>query len=179
LYHGADPTGDSLHVGHLVPQLMMSHFRRAGHNPILLIGGATGMIGDPSFKDTERPLLSLEQITHNVDCLRKQVASIQQVDSSKITIVNNIDWFSKMDCLTFLREIGKYFTVNTMLAKDSVKTRIDREGEGMSFTEFSYSLLQGYDFYHLFETMNCTFQVGGSDQWGNMVAGTELIRRKK
>ncbi len=179
LYHGADPTGDSLHVGHLVPQLMMSHFRRAGHNPILLIGGATGMIGDPSFKDTERPLLTIEQIAHNVECLRKQVASIQQVDPSKVTIVNNYDWFSKMDCLTFLREIGKYFTVNAMLAKDSVKSRIDREGEWMSFTEFSYSLLQGHDFYHLFETMNCTLQVGGSDQWGNMVAGTELIRRKK
>jgi tyrosyl-tRNA synthetase len=123
------------------------------------------MIGDPSFKDTERPLLSLETIQSNVEKLRKQVANIQQVDASEVTIVNNYDWFSQMNCLDFLRDIGKFFTVNAMLAKDSVKSRIDRDGDGMSFTEFSYSLLQGHDFYHLFETMNCTLQVGGSDQW--------------
>ena len=180
-YVGFDPTADSLHIGHLVGIMMLSHLQRCGHRPIVLLGGATGMIGDPSFKSEERKLLSIEQIQHNQQCIKKQLSKFMDFESdkdNKALILNNYDWNSRWSFLDFIREIGKHITVNYMMAKDSVKKRLGSDTQhGMSFTEFSYQLLQGYDFLHLYETMNCKLQMGGSDQWGNMTTGTELIRR--
>jgi len=178
VYNGFDPTGDSLHVGHTVPLIALARLQRFGHTPIALAGGGTGMIGDPSGKSSERNLLTQELIEHNVECIKKQLAHLLdfEVKSNPAKLINNADWLMPLKLIDFLRDIGKHFTVNYMLAKDSVKTRIDRE-EGLSYTEFSYMLLQSYDFQHLFETQGCKMQTGGSDQWGNIVAGVELIRR--
>ena len=178
VYNGFDPTGDSLHVGHTVPLIALARLQRFGHTPIALAGGGTGMIGDPSGKSSERNLLTRELIEYNVECIKKQLAHLLdfEVKSNPARLINNADWLMSLKLVDFLRDTGKHFTVNTMLAKDSVKTRIDRE-EGLSFTEFSYMLLQSYDFLHLFETQGCKMQTGGSDQWGNIVAGVELIRR--
>ena len=180
-YLGIDPTADSLHIGHLVGIMMLSHFQRCGHRPIALLGGATGMIGDPSGKSQERNLLDEETLRHNQECIKKQLSKFLQFDTDEpngAVLVNNYDWMSKFSFLEFIRDIGKHITVNYMMAKDSVKKRLNGEGDGMSFTEFSYQLVQGYDFLHLYETMNCRLQMGGSDQWGNITTGTELIRRK-
>ena len=179
LYNGFDPTGDSLHIGHLVPMMSLARLQRFGHTPIAVAGGGTGMIGDPSGKSEERNLLTLEQIEHNLFCVREQLASILdfEVKSNPAMIVNNYDWLSKLSMMEFLRDTGKHFTVNYMISKDSVKSRLEREGEGISYTEFSYMLLQSYDFLHLFDTHNCVVQAGGSDQWGNITAGIELVRR--
>ncbi len=179
IYNGFDPTGDSLHIGHLVPMMSLARLQRYGHIPIAVAGGGTGMIGDPSGKSAERNLLTLEQIEHNLACVKGQLASILdfEVKSNPAMIVNNYDWLSKLSMMEFLRDTGKYFTLNYMISKDSVKSRLDREGEGISYTEFSYMLLQSYDFLHLFDTYNCVIQAGGSDQWGNITAGIELIRR--
>jgi len=186
-YIGFDPTADSLHIGSLEPILLLVHLQRAGHKPIALVGGATGMVGDPSGKSEERNLLSEEILQHNQDGVKKQLMQFLDFDSSKpncAEIVNNYDWFKDMTFLQFIRDVGKHITVNYMMAKDSVKKRIvqrtiDAEGEtGMSFTEFTYQLVQGYDFYWLYTNKNCKLQMGGSDQWGNIVTGTELIRRK-
>ncbi len=179
-YIGFDPTADSLHIGSLVPILLLVHFQKAGHKPIALVGGATGMVGDPSGKNEERNLLSEEVLRHNEDGVKKQL--MQYLDFSPslknaAELVNNYDWFKDMSFLNFIRDTGKHITVNYMMAKESVKKRI--EGEGMSFTEFSYQLVQGYDFYWLYKNRNCKLQMGGSDQWGNIVTGTELIRRKE
>ncbi len=178
VYNGFDPTGDSLHVGHTVPLIAMARLQRFGHTPIAVAGGGTGMIGDPSGKSAERNLLTREQIEYNVECIKKQLAHLLdfEVKSNPARVVNNADWLLKLQMIDFLRDTGKHFTVNYMLAKDSVKNRIERE-EGLSFTEFSYMLLQSYDFLHLFETQGCKLQTGGSDQWGNITAGVELIRR--
>jgi tyrosyl-tRNA synthetase len=178
IYNGFDPTGDSLHVGHIVPLIQLARLQRFGHTPIAVAGGGTGMIGDPSGKSAERNLLSMEQIEHNVACIKVQLAHLLdfEVKSNPAVLVNNADWLLKLNMVDFLRDTGKHFTVNYMLAKDSVKNRIERE-EGLSFTEFSYMLLQSYDFLHLFDTMGCKLQTGGSDQWGNITAGAELIRR--
>ena len=178
-YIGFDPTADSLHIGSLVPILLLYHLQKAGHKPIALVGGATGMVGDPSGKSEERNLLSEEVLRHNVEGVKKQLMQFLDFDRSRpngAEIVNNYDWFKGMDFLSFIRDVGKHITVNYMMAKDSVKKRID--GDGMSFTEFTYQLVQGYDFYWLYTNMNCKLQMGGSDQWGNIVTGTELIRRK-
>lgn len=179
VYNGFDPTADSLHVGNLVPMMQLARLQRFGHTPIALAGGGTGMIGDPSGKSAERNLLSAEQIAANVAGIQPQLAAILdfEVKSNPARIVNNIDWLGQLKLVEFMRDIGKHFTVNYMLAKDSVKSRIERES-GLSFTEFSYMLFQAYDFLHLFEHEGCTMQVGGSDQWGNILAGVELIRRK-
>ncbi len=176
-YVGIDPTADSLHIGHLVGIMMLKHFQLAGHRPIALVGGATGMIGDPSGKSEERLLLSEEIIRHNQECIKIQLAKFLDFDQgeNKAEMVNNYDWMNRFSFLDFVRDIGKHITVNYMLAKDSVKKRLDT---GLSFTEFSYQLVQGYDFLYLFEKMNCKLQMGGSDQWGNITTGTELIRRK-
>jgi len=178
IYNGFDPTGDSLHVGHIVPLIQLARLQRFGHTPIAVAGGGTGMIGDPSGKSAERNLLSMEQIDYNVSCIKKQLAHLLdfEVKSNPARLINNADWLLKLNMVDFLRDIGKHFTVNYMLAKDSVKNRIERE-EGLSFTEFSYMLLQSYDFLHLYDTMGCKLQTGGSDQWGNITAGAELIRR--
>ena len=179
-YVGIDPTADSLHIGHLVSLMMLRHFQEAGHKPVLLIGGATGMIGDPSGKSEERNLLDLETLRHNQESIKNQATrflNFNEAPNSAI-VVNNYDWMSKYSFLDFIREIGKHLTVNYMMSKDSVKKRITGEGEGMSFTEFSYQLVQGTDFYELYKDYNCKLQMGGSDQWGNIVTGTELIRRK-
>ncbi|MGI6073075.1 MAG: tyrosine--tRNA ligase [Fermentimonas sp.] len=180
-YLGIDPTADSLHIGHLVGVMMLRHFQRAGHTPIALVGGATGMIGDPSMKSAERVLLDEETLRHNQEAIKKQLAKFLDFESdipNKAELVNNYDWMKDYTFLTFIRDIGKHITVNYMMAKDSVKKRISGEaGEGMSFTEFSYQLMQGYDFLHLYRTKNCRIQLGGSDQWGNITTGTELIRR--
>ena len=178
IYNGFDPTGDSLHVGHTVPLIALARLQRFGHTPIALAGGGTGMIGDPSGKATERLLLGREQIEYNVSCIKKQLAHLLdfEVKSNPARLINNADWLMSLNLVEFLRDIGKHFTVNYMLAKDSVKSRIDRE-EGLSFTEFSYMLLQSYDFLHLYDTHGCKMQTGGSDQWGNITAGAELIRR--
>lgn len=175
-YIGADPTGPSLHVGHLATLTMLVHFQRAGHTPILLVGGATGMVGDPSGKSKERNLLTLDVIAANVASLKQQMAQFLAFGDvpNPAQLVNNYDWFKGISFLDFLRDTGKHFTVNYMLAKDSVKSRIDT---GISFTEFSYQLLQAYDFLHLQQAYGCTLQMGASDQWGNITAGTELIRR--
>ena len=177
-YVGFDPTSDSLHIGSLVPILLLVHLQKAGHKPIALVGGATGMVGDPSGKSEERNLLSEEVLRHNQDGIKKQLEKFLDFDCGKASasMVNNYDWFKEISFVNFIRDVGKHITVNYMIAKDSVKKRI--EGDGMSFTEFTYQLVQGYDFYWLYKNMNCKLQMGGSDQWGNIVTGTELIRRK-
>jgi len=179
LYNGFDPTADSLHVGHLVPMLALARFQRYGHHVIALAGEGTGMIGDPSGRSDERNLLSAEEAHYNVEKIKRQLAKFLdfEIKSNPARIMNNGDWLLDLKLIDFLRDTGKYFTVNSMMAKDSVKSRLSRES-GLSFTEFSYSLLQAYDFYHLFVTENCVLQTGGSDQWGNITAGCELIRRK-
>lgn len=177
-YVGIDPTADSLHIGHLVGVMMLKHFQMAGHRPLALVGGATGMIGDPSGKSEERNLLSEEVLRHNQECIRKQLLKFLDFESkapNAAQIVNNYDWMKEFSFLGFLREVGKHLTVNYMMAKDSVQKRLET---GISFTEFTYQLVQGYDFLHLYETKNCRLQMGGSDQWGNITTGTELIRRK-
>jgi len=175
-YIGFDPTADSLHVGHLVQIMTLVHFQRAGHKPFALVGGATGMVGDPSGKSQERNLLDAETLNHNVTCVKTQLERFLDFSGENAAeMVNNYDWFQNMSFLDFIRDVGKHITVNYMLSKDSVKKRLET---GMSFTEFSYQLVQGYDFYHLNLHHNCIVQMGGSDQWGNIVTGTELIRRK-
>ena len=178
LYCGFDPTADSLHLGHLVPVLLLRRFQQAGHKPIALVGGATGMIGDPSFKATERKLNTPDVIAGWVDKIRGQVAPFLDFEGANAAIMaNNYDWFGAMNCLEFMRDIGKHFSVNAMIKKESVQQRLQREDQGISYTEFSYSLLQGYDFAELNRRHGCTLQIGGSDQWGNIVAGTDLTRR--
>lgn len=181
-YVGIDPTADSLHIGHLVSVMMLKHFQRAGHRPIALVGGATGMIGDPSMKSQERNLLDEETLRKNQAGIRAQLAKFLDFDSGEKNaafLVNNYDWMKDYSFLNFIRDVGKHITVNYMMAKDSVKKRINGESNvGLSFTEFSYQLLQAYDFLHLYEKYNCRLQMGGSDQWGNITTGTELIRRK-
>lgn len=178
-YIGFDPTADSLHVGHLTQIMTLIHFQRAGHKPVALVGGATGMIGDPSFKSAERNLLDEATLRHNVSALEKQLARFLDFGNgtNSATMVNNYDWFKDIKFLDFIRDVGKHITVNYMMAKDSVKKRLEGES-GLSFTEFSYQLIQGYDFYHLWKNHNCQLQMGGSDQWGNIVTGTEFIRRR-
>lgn len=179
-YIGFDPTADSLHIGNLVPIILLNHLQRCGHKPIALVGGATGMVGDPSGKSAERNFLSEETLNHNLNCVKKQLEKYLDFDSSKpnaAEMANNYDWFKNISFLDFIREAGKHITVNYMMSKDSVKKRLEGDS-GMSFTEFSYQLVQGYDYYHLNKTKNCKLQMGGSDQWGNIVTGTELIRRK-
>ncbi len=176
-YCGFDPTADSLHIGNLVPVMLLVHLQRCGHKPYVLVGGATGRVGDPSGKTEERQLLSVEQINHNLECQKNQLMKfLNFVDGvNKAEVVNNFDWFSDFSFLDFIRDVGKHITINYMLAKDSVKKRLET---GMSFTEFTYQLVQGYDFYWLYKNKGCNLQLGGSDQWGNIVTGTELIRRK-
>lgn len=178
-YIGFDPTADSLHVGHLTQIMTLIHFQRAGHKPVALVGGATGMVGDPSGKSAERNLLTPDILNHNLAQLEKQLNRFLDFgDGANLAkMVNNADWFKNMNFLDFIRDVGKHITVNYMMAKDSVKKRLEGE-TGMSFTEFSYQLVQGYDFYYLWKHHNCVIQMGGSDQWGNIVTGTELIRRK-
>jgi len=179
-YIGFDPTADSLHIGSLIPIIMLVHLQKAGHKPIALVGGATGMVGDPSGKSEERNLLSEEILAVNLAGVQKQLEKYLDFDASKSNnaeIVNNYDWFKNFSFLDFIRDAGKHITVNYMMAKDSVKKRLDSEN-GMSFTEFTYQLVQGYDFYWLYKNKNAKLQMGGSDQWGNIVTGTELIRRK-
>jgi tyrosyl-tRNA synthetase len=179
-YVGFDPTADSLHIGSLVPILLLVHLQRAGHKPIALVGGATGMVGDPSGKSEERNLLSEDVLRHNQEGIKKQLMQHLDFDPAKpncAEMVNNYDWFKDMNFLTFIRDVGKHITVNYMTAKDSVRKRLESE-TGMSFTEFTYQLVQGYDFYWLYKNKNCKLQMGGSDQWGNIVTGTELVRRK-
>ena len=182
-YLGIDPTADSLHIGHLVGVMMLKHFQRAGHTPIALVGGATGMIGDPSMKSAERNLLDEATLRHNQEAIKKQLAKFLDFDGNvpnKAIMVNNYDWMKDYTFLNFIRDIGKHITVNYMMAKDSVKKRLSGESsEGMSFTEFSYQLLQAYDFLYLYREKGCRLQMGGSDQWGNITTGTELIRRKE
>ena len=178
LYCGFDPTADSLHIGSLVPLLVLKRFQLAGHKPIALVGGATGMIGDPSFKATERKLNTPDVVASWVDKIRGQVAPFLDFDGPNAAIMaNNYDWFGGMGALDFLRDIGKHFSVNAMIKKESVQQRLVREDQGISYTEFSYSLLQGYDFAELYKRYDCVLQVGGSDQWGNIVAGTDMTRR--
>ncbi len=181
-YVGIDPTADSLHIGHLVSVMMLKHLQRAGHRPIALVGGATGMIGDPSMKSAERNLLDEATLRHNQDCIKKQLSKFLDFDSdapNAAKLVNNYDWMKDYSFLNFIRDIGKHITVNYMMAKESVKKRLSRESSvGMSFTEFSYQLLQGYDYMYLYEHEGCRLQMGGTDQWGNITTGTELIRRK-
>jgi tyrosyl-tRNA synthetase len=179
-YIGFDPTADSLHIGSLVPIFLLVHLQRAGHKPYALVGGATGMVGDPSGKSEERNLLSEDILQHNLSGIRKQLEKFLDFDESKpnaAVMVNNYDWFKELNFLDFIRDTGKHITVNYMMAKDSVKKRFEA-GNGISFTEFSYQLIQGYDFYWLYKHKNCKLQMGGSDQWGNITTGTELIRRK-
>jgi tyrosyl-tRNA synthetase len=179
-YIGFDPTSDSLHIGSLVPILLLVHLQKAGHKPYALVGGATGMVGDPSGKSEERNLLSEEILAHNIAGVQKQLSHFLNFDSTQpnaAEMVNNYDWFKDFNFLSFIREVGKHITVNYMMAKDSVKKRIEGD-TGMSFTEFTYQLIQGYDFYWLYKNKNCKVQMGGSDQWGNITTGTELIRRK-
>ncbi len=181
-YLGIDPTADSLHIGHLVGVMMLKHLQCAGHKPLALVGGATGMIGDPSGKSMERNLLDEATLRHNQDCIKKQLARFLDFESdapNKAELVNNYDWMKDFSFLDFAREVGKHITVNYMMAKDSVQKRLNGEArDGLSFTEFTYQLLQGYDFFYLNEKYNCKLQMGGSDQWGNITTGTELIRRK-
>ncbi len=192
LYCGFDPSGPSLHVGHLMGLVTLAHFRRHGHTPMALVGGATGMIGDPSGRDEERNLLSDDEIAHNIAGLSGQMRTILDraltmhadevevdvADADEIPIVNNADWMKPWSFIEFLRDVGKHFRVNHMIAKDSVRDRLENREQGISYTEFSYMLIQAYDFFHLFEERDCALQVGGSDQWGNITAGTDLIRRK-
>jgi len=177
LYCGFDPTGDSLHIGSLVPLITLRRFQEYGHTALPLAGGATGMIGDPSGKSAERNLLTEEDVRHNVDCIKEQLKHIVDFESGKAELVNNYDWISKINIIEYLRDIGKNFSVNVMMQKDSVKSRLQGTDAGISYTEFSYMILQGYDFLHLNREKNCTLQIGGSDQWGNMTAGMDLIRR--
>ncbi len=181
-YIGFDPSADSLHIGNLAGIMILKHFQEAGHKPVVLVGGATGMIGDPSGKSQERNLLDEKTLRHNQECIKKQLSHFLDFSSGKSNealLVNNYDWMKEYSFLDFIREIGKHITVNYMMSKDSVKKRISSEAkEGMSYTEFSYQLVQGTDFLHLYQTINCKLQMGGSDQWGNIVTGTELIRRK-
>ena len=180
-YVGIDPTADSLHIGHLVSVMMLKHFQACGHKPIVLVGGATGMIGDPSGKSAERNLLDEVSLRHNQECLKNQLSRFLDFDpalENAAEMVNNYDWMKEFSFLDFIRDVGKHITVNYMMAKDSVKKRISGEGsEGMSFTEFTYQLVQGYDFLYLNKEKNCKLQMGGSDQWGNITTGTEMIRR--
>jgi len=180
-YIGFDPTADSLHIGNLVPIMLLAHYQRCGHKPVALVGGATGMIGDPSGKSNERNLLDEATLRHNQDAIKNQLAHFLDFESdveNAAVLVNNYDWMKDFSFLEFIRDVGKHITVNYMMSKDSVKNRISSEAsEGMSFTEFTYQLVQGYDFLHLFRANNCTIQMGGSDQWGNITTGTELIRR--
>jgi len=175
-YIGFDPTADSLHIGNMVPVMLLMHLQRAGHHPIVLIGGATGMVGDPSGKTAERNLLDLDTLQHNLACQEKQLRKFLDFETkaNPARIVNNYDWFQKLGFLEFIRDVGKHISVNYMMAKDSVKNRLE---QGMSFTEFSYQLIQGYDFVHLYRSLGVRLQMGGSDQWGNITTGTELIRR--
>jgi tyrosyl-tRNA synthetase len=176
-YVGFDPTADSLHIGNLVPIMLLVHLQRAGHKPLALVGGATGLVGDPTGRSTERNMLSAEDINHNLNCQRKQLEKFLDFGDhlpNKAEIVNNYDWFKEFDFLGFIRDVGKHIPINYMLAKDSVKNRLEN---GMSFTEFCYQLIQGYDFVHLYQQMGCKLQMGGSDQWGNITTGTEMIRR--
>lgn len=178
-YVGFDPTADSLHIGSLVPILLLVHLQKAGHKPLALVGGATGMVGDPSFKAEERKMLDLDTLQHNQRGIKAQLEKFLDFDPAKpnaAEMVNNYDWFKDISFLHFIRDVGKHITVNYMMAKDSVKKRLEGDS-GMSFTEFSYQLIQGYDFYHLYQAKNCKLQMGGSDQWGNIVTGTELVRR--
>ncbi len=176
-YIGFDPTADSLHIGNLVQIMTLVHFQHAGHKPFALVGGATGMVGDPSGKSAERNLLSEDVLQHNQECVKKQLEKFIDFSPSanSAEIVNNYDWFKSLTFLDFIRDVGKHLSVNYMMAKDSVQNRLET---GLSFTEFSYQLVQGYDFYWLYKNKNCKLQIGGSDQWGNIVTGTELIRRK-
>jgi tyrosyl-tRNA synthetase len=176
-YIGFDPTADSLHIGNLLPIMLLVHFQRGGHKPVALVGGATGMIGDPSFKAEERKFLDEETLRYNLSCQKKQLEKFLNFDcgANSAEIVNNYDWFRDFSFLGFLREVGKHITVNYMMAKDSVRKRLET---GISFTEFTYQLIQGHDYYHLYLEKNCKLQMGGSDQWGNIVTGTELIRRR-
>jgi tyrosyl-tRNA synthetase len=179
-YIGFDPTSDSLHIGSLVPILLLIHLQRAGHKPVALLGGATGMVGDPSGKSQERNLLNEETLQNNLEGVKRQLSKFLDFDSGKPTsaeLVNNYDWFKEMNLLEFIRDVGKHITVNYMMSKDSVRKRIESES-GISFTEFTYQLIQGYDFYWLYQNKNCKLQMGGSDQWGNITTGSELIRRK-
>ncbi len=180
-YIGFDPTADSLHIGNLVPIMLLAHYQRAGHKPFALVGGATGMIGDPSGKSTERNLLDEKTLRHNQEAIKSQLSRFLDFESESpnvAVLVNNYDWMKDFSFLEFIRDVGKHITVNYMMAKDSVKNRISSESsEGMSFTEFTYQLVQGYDFLHLYRSHECTLQMGGSDQWGNITTGTELIRR--
>lgn len=180
-YVGFDPTADSLHIGNLVPIMLLAHYQRCGHQPVALVGGATGMIGDPSGKSNERNLLDEKTLRHNQEAIKNQLAHFLDFESNAdnaAVLVNNYDWMKEFSFLDFIRDVGKHITVNYMMAKDSVKNRISSESsEGMSFTEFTYQLVQGYDFLHLYKANNCTIQMGGSDQWGNITTGTELIRR--
>lgn len=179
LYCGFDPTGDSLHVGHLMGQLTLRRFQLAGHHPLPLAGGATGMIGDPSGRSSERNLLTREQLDHNIACIKAQLSALLDFTSptNPARLVDNAEWTAPISFLDFLRDVGKYFSLNVMLAKDSVKSRMEGDS-GISYTEFSYQLLQAYDFYHLRNKFNCELQIGGSDQWGNITAGTDFIRKK-
>jgi len=178
-YIGFDPTGDSLHVGHLTQIMTLIHFQNAGHKPVALVGGATGMIGDPSFKSAERNLLDEATLQHNVNCLKNQLAKFLNFGDGEndAKMVNNYDWFKDFSFLDFIRDVGKLITVNYMMSKDSVKKRLEGDN-GLSFTEFTYQLIQGYDFYYLWKHHNCKIQMGGSDQWGNIVTGSEMIRRQ-
>lgn len=180
-YVGFDPTADSLHIGNLVPIMLLAHYQRCGHRPVALVGGATGMIGDPSGKSSERNLLDEKTLRHNQDAIKKQLAHFLDFESNVANaaiLVNNYDWMKDFSFLEFIRDVGKHITVNYMMAKDSVKNRISSDSsEGMSFTEFTYQLVQGYDFLHLYKEKDCSIQMGGSDQWGNITTGTELIRR--
>jgi tyrosyl-tRNA synthetase len=178
-YIGFDPTADSLHVGHLTQIMTLIHFQRAGHKPYALVGGATGMVGDPSGKSAERNLLSEDVLNHNLKSVQAQLEKFLDFNNgaNSAQMVNNYDWFKNFTFLDFIRDVGKHLTVNYMMAKDSVKKRLEGD-TGMSFTEFTYQLVQGYDFYYLWKNNNCVLQMGGSDQWGNIVTGTELIRRK-
>jgi tyrosyl-tRNA synthetase len=178
LYAGFDPSASSLHIGNLVPIMGLAHFQRAGHRPLPLVGGATGMVGDPSGKSEERNLLTLEQVRQNAASIEEQIARILRFEGDNAAImVNNADWIAPMGCLEWLRDVGKHFSVNAMMAKDSVKSRLENRESGISYTEFSYMLIQAYDFMHLFEKHGCRLQVGGSEQWGNITAGIDLIRR--
>jgi len=180
-YVGFDPTADSLHIGNLVPIMLLSFYQRCGHKPVALVGGATGMIGDPSGKSAERNLLDETALRHNQECVKNQLSQFLDFSSgaeNQAVMVNNYDWMKEFSFIDFIRNVGKHITVNYMMAKDSVKTRLSGESaEGLSFTEFTYQLIQGYDFLHLYRNQNCTLQMGGSDQWGNITTGTELIRR--
>ena len=181
-YIGFDPTADSLHIGSLVQIIILMHFQKFGHRPIVLVGGATGMIGDPSGKSNERNLLSKEELDKNIKGIHNQLSKFLDFDSKKknsAILCNNNDWFKDVNLIDFIRDIGKHITVNYMVAKESVKKRLSKESTvGMSFTEFTYQLIQAYDFFHLFSNNNCSIQMGGSDQWGNITSGVELIRKK-